>query len=201
MLQQVFTSSLELLLNKALSLSTNQLDLKKLEQKTLAINLAEFNFPISLTVNQDNILVSGLTERADCTIHTSLKTLQALKAQQQITELIKQDELDLSGDIKVAQQFASLVENLDIDWQSELANHIGDIPTHKLMQLGRKVAKKVQFASEQIQADASEYLVHEQRLLVTNSQIKVFNQDVTNISKQVEALEYRITRLTNHPHN
>ncbi len=201
MLQQVFTSSLELLLNKALSLSTNQLDLKKLEQKTLAINLAEFNFPISLTVNQDNILVSGLTERADCTIHTSLKTLQALKAQQQITELIKQDELDLSGDIKVAQQFASLVENLDIDWQSELANHIGDIPTHKLMQLGRKVAKKVQFASEQIQADASEYLVHEQRLLVTNSQIKVFNQDVTNISKQVEALEDRITRLTNHPHN
>jgi len=200
MLQQAFTSSLELLINKTLSLNNN-VALIKLEQKTLTVALSELNFPISLSVNNGNVLVSGLVERADCTIKTSLKTLQKLKAEQQLTELIKQDKLDLSGDIKVAQQFASLAENLNIDWQSELASHIGDVPTHKLVQLGKKVADKLQFATKQIKADASEYIVHEKRLVVTRGQIEQFNQQVSQISNQVDEIATRITNLSKQQNN
>ena len=196
MFQQAFTSSIELLINKVLSLNTAPVDLKKLEQKTLTLILAEINFPISLTVSNNKIIVSALTERADCTVQTSIKTLQILKAEQQLTELIKQNKLDLSGDIKVAQQFMQLAENLNIDWQSELATHIGDIPTHKLIQLGKQVSSKLQFASKQIQADASEYIVHEQRLVVTRSQIEHFNQEVKQVSQYVDDISHRIDALT-----
>ena len=196
MLQQVLASSLELLINKALSLNTQAVDLNKLAQKTLTLTLSELNFPISLSVDNSTIVVSGLTERADCTINTSLKTLQLLKAEQQLTELIKQDLLELSGDIKVAQQFASIFENLNIDWQSELATHIGDVPTHKLMQLGKSIANKAQFASQQIQADASEYIVHEKALVVTRSQIEQFTQQVTQVSSHVDDIANRIQMLT-----
>ena len=196
MLQQVLASSLELLINKALSLNTQAVDLNKLAQKTLTLTLSELNFPISLSVDNSTIIVSGLTERADCTINTSLKTLQLLKAEQQLTELIKQDLLELSGDIKVAQQFASIFENLNIDWQSELATHIGDVPTHKLMQRGKSIAHKAQFASQQIQADASEYIVHEKALVVTRSQIEQFTQQVTQVSSQVDDIANRIQMLT-----
>ncbi len=196
MFQQVLTSSLELLINKALSLNTSAVDLTKLEQKTLTIILAELNFPISLSIDNSKVLVSGLTERADCTINTSIKTLQELKAKQQLTALIKQDKLNLTGDMKVAQQFASLAENLDIDWQSELANHIGDVPTHKLVKLSQNVANKLQFAVKQIKADASEYIVHEKRLVVTRSQIELFNQQVSHVSNQVDNIATRIEALT-----
>jgi len=195
MLQQALTSSLELLINKTLSLNIHNVELKKLEQKTLVVALSELGFPISVSVDNGRILVSGLTERADCTIKTSLKTLQELKAEQQLTELIKQDKLDLSGDIKVAQQFASIATNLNIDWQSELASYIGDVPTHKLMQLGKKVADKLQFATKQIKADASEYIVHEKRLVVTKGQIEQFNQQVSQISNQVDEIATRIAKL------
>jgi ubiquinone biosynthesis protein UbiJ len=196
MLQQALTSSLELLINKALSLNISHIDLKKLDQKTLTIILSELNFPISLSIDNSEVVVSGLTERADCTISTSIKTLQELKAKQQLTELIKQDKLDLTGDIKVAQQFSSLAENINIDWQSELAAHIGDIPTHKLMLLGKNVANKFQFAAKQIKADASEYVVHEKRLVVTRSQIEQFNQQVSQVSNQVDEIATRIEALT-----
>jgi len=206
MFQQALTSSLELLINKALSLNLsalniNLVDLTKLEQKTLTIVLSELSFPISFSVDNNlntnnRILVTGLIDRADCTVNTSIKTLQKLKAEQQITELIKQGKLDLTGDIKVAQQFASLAENLDIDWQSELANHIGDVPTHKLLQLSKKVADKVQFAAKQIKADASEYIVHEKRLVVTRSQIEQFNQQVNDVSRQVDGIADRIANLS-----
>ncbi len=207
MFPQTLAASLETIINKVLSLGSANCSLEKLEQKTLTLTLAELGFPLSFTVtsgidaNDKALFVTSLTERADCSINTSIKTLRELQANQQLTELIKQDKLDVTGDIKVAQQFATLAQNLDIDWQTELAAYIGDVPTHKLMQLGKKVADKFQFAAKQIKADASEYIVHEQRLVVTKSQIEQFNQDVNDVSKQVKALEERITRLSKPSNN
>ena len=205
MISQALTSALEVLINKALALSTVNPSLKKLTQKTLTLELAELAFPLSFTVcnttENSHIMVTTLTESTDCAIKTSISTLRELKAEQQITELIKQDKLDLTGDVKVAQQFASLAENLDIDWYSELASHIGDIPTHKLMQLGKRVSAKVEFATKQIKADASEYIVHEKRLVVTRSQIEQFNQQVVEVSKQVDDLNQRISLLINRKAN
>jgi ubiquinone biosynthesis protein UbiJ len=205
MISQVLTSTVEVLINKTLALSSNNTSLEKLTQKTLTLTLEELGFPLSFTVcnaiEKPKVVVTTLTEHADCTIKTSISTLRELKAKQQITELIKQNKLDLTGDVKVAQQFASLAENLDIDWQSELANHVGDIPTHKLMQLGKRVSAKVQFVAKQVKADASEYIVHEKRLVVTRSQINQFNQQVVEVSKEVDELNQRISQLVNRKAN
>jgi ubiquinone biosynthesis protein UbiJ len=189
MQQQVLCSGLERLVNKALALNlqgTQGLD--KLEQKTLSIHLQEIGFPLSFTVSAQTVLINTLIEHTDCTINTSVNTLLLLKKEQQLTELIKQDKLDISGDIKVAQTFAHIAETLNIDWQSELAKHIGDIPTYKLTQTGKSIGSKLKFAAQQIQADASEWLVHEKKLVVTSSQISHFNQQVCDIEKQVEQL-------------
>jgi len=205
MFPQALAASLEIIINQVLSLGSANSSLEKLGQKTLTLTLAELGFPLSFTVTSDlgasNLLVTSLTERADCIINTSLKTLRELQAKQQLTELIKQDKLDVTGDIKVAQQFANMAQNLDIDWQSELANHIGDVATYKLMQLGKKIAAKLSFAATQIQTDASEYVVHEQRLVITKNQIEHFNQAVNDVSKDVMALETRIARFNKSPNN
>ena len=201
MISQTLTSALEIAINKILALSTANVSLEKLAQKTITLELTELGFPLSFTAcntsEDQNIVVTTLTEHSDCTIKTSISTLRELKAEQQITELIKQEKLDVTGDIKVAQQFASIAENLDIDWQSELASHIGDVPTHKLLQLGKRVSEKVQFATKQIKADASEYIVHEKRLAVTRSQVEYFNQQVTEVTNQVDDLNQRISQLIN----
>ena len=90
MISQLLTSTLEVLINKALSLSTTNASLENLTQKTLTLKLADLGFPLSFTVyktiKNSQIMVTALTERADCTINTSLSTLRELKAEQQITE-------------------------------------------------------------------------------------------------------------------
>ncbi|MBA6383528.1 SCP2 sterol-binding domain-containing protein [Colwellia sp. BRX10-6] len=196
MFQQTLCSTVEFAFNQALAISVKGASvLQTLEQKTLTILLSELGFPLSFSVNNNKVLVTGLTERSDCTINTSIKTLRELKKEQQITELIKQEKLDVQGDIKVAQQFANIAQSLDIDWQSEIAQHIGDIPTYKLSQLSKRWAKKINFATQQIQADASEWLVHEKRLVVTASQLGNFSEQVTEITKQTNTVAERIQRL------
>ncbi|WP_019029197.1 ubiquinone biosynthesis accessory factor UbiJ [Colwellia piezophila] len=200
LLPQATTSTIELIINKALALNNNKLvSFAAISQKTLTIKLAELSFPLSFTVNNNAgstyIMVRAAADFSDCTIKTSLNTLKKLKAKQSLTQLIKQDELDVSGDIKVAQQFTSIIETLAIDWQSELARHLGDVPTHKLLQFGNKITKSLVATGKQLEADIGEYIVHEKRLVVTSSQINAFNQQTKDIASKVDALSDRIDKI------
>jgi len=194
--QQLLCSVLETLINKALALNLNGTQgLYALEQKCLVVQLTELGFPLSFIVSNNKVLVTSLNEHPDCEINTSVKTLIALKEEQQLTELIKQDKLDITGDIKIAQQFANIAETLNIDWQTELAKHIGDVPTYKLMQLGKQLIKKVDFTTKQVQADSTEWLVHEKRLVVTNSQVSAFNLQVSELDVRTESLVDQFTKI------
>jgi len=194
--QQFLSSVLEAIINKALGLSLNGTQgLYALEQKSLVVHLAELGFPLSFIVSNNKVLVTSLSEAPDCAIHTSVKTLIELKNEQQLTDLIKQDKLDIVGDIKIAQQFANIAETLNIDWQSELAKHIGDIPTYKLTQFSKKIASKLGFAVKQIQAGSTEWLIHEKRLAVTSSQIAAFNLQVCELDIRTEALADRFLAI------
>jgi ubiquinone biosynthesis protein UbiJ len=200
LLPQALTAALELLINKALLLNINKgLSLHAVSEKTLTLELAELVFPLSFTVSsqatQAKVMVSSLTERSDCTISTSVSTLKKLKADQQVTQLIKQGELDVVGDVKIAQHFAAIAQSLEIDWQSELAKHIGDVPTHKILQLGNKITKTLGKHSTQLQADVGEYIVHEKRLVATHGQVKHFSQQVADVSKNVDKINSRINTL------
>jgi len=200
LLPQVLTAALELLINKALLLNQNKaLPLQAVAEKTLTLELVELAFPLSFTVSiqasQAKFMVSSLTDSSDCTISTSVSTLKKLKEEQQITQLIKQGELDVIGDVKVAQQFAAIAQSLEIDWQSELAKHLGDVPTHKILQFGNKITKSIGKHSTQLQADVGEYIVHEKRLVATNGQIRQFNNQVTDVSNKVDKINKRINNL------
>lgn len=196
MYQQIICTVLEKVINKALYLSVNgKGGLTSLNQKCLVVHLSELGFPLSYMVTEGKVLVTSLAEHPDCAIHTSIKTLIALKKEQQFTELIKQDKLDIVGDIKVAQQFAQLAETLNIDWQTELAKHIGDVPTYKLTQLGKNIGSKLMFAAKQIEADSTEWLVHEKRLVVPRSEISAFNLQVCELDIQTQALHEKLTAI------
>ncbi len=198
MFAQALSAVIETLINQFLkyNLSGTQA-LKPLSEKTLTVKLAELPFALSFSVSDEKIHVTTNDEHSDCCIITSIKTLVELKKEQQLTDLIKNDKLDIQGDLKVAQHFANIAETLDIDWQSELAKRIGDIPTYKLGKIGAKLLKKLNFATTQIQADASEWLVHEKRLLVTAAEIVSFSLDVERAEQKASALSQRIDELIN----
>lgn len=182
------------LLNMNLSGSAS---LVALEQKTLVVSLSELNFPLSLTVSDQQLLVTCITERSDCQIDTSLATLKTLKEEQQLTALIKQDKLNIVGDVKVAQQFADVFQQLDIDWQSELAKYLGDVPTYKLLRFNQWLLSKLMFAKQQISADASEWLIHEKRLVVTTGELQHFYHQVQQSQSVVQQIEQRVLHLEN----
>ena len=198
MFAQSLSAVLETVINQFLRYNLHgTLALKPLSEKTLTVKLAELAFPLSFTISHEKIHVTTNDEHSDCCLITSVSTLIELKKEQQLTDLIKNDKLDIQGDLKVAQRFAEIAQTLDIDWQSELAKRIGDIPAYKLGRLGQNFLNKLNFVTEQIQADASEWLVHEKRLMVTGAEITHFSQNVEDVTQQVSTLSERVDQLIN----
>ena len=199
--KQAFCALIELIANKALSLHQSSLAnqeqnlLASVEQKSLTLLINEFEFPLTILADNGKLNIISSKLSTDCVIQTSLKALPKLKQGDQITALIKSGELDIVGDVKIAQQFASVAESLDIDWQQQLALRIGDVPAFKVSKLGKLIANKIKFATEQIQLDSSEYLLHEKQLLVTGSKINKFNQQVAQLEQDVDTLTQDVEEL------
>ena len=197
MLRQALSATLESVINKALDLNVNSNEiLSSLDDKQLTLVLDELGFPLTFVVSNKQILVTSL-KGSDCHVITSINTLKQLKKSQQLTALIKQGLLDIQGDLKTAQQFIYLAENIEIDWQYELTKYIGDIATYKLSRMAKFVQDKISFAKTQISADLSEWLVHERKLLVTAGEINDFKQQVSQTASQVENQIQRLDRLFN----
>ena len=198
MLKQALSAALEKAINKALKLNVNDSSaFNTLAGKQLTLLLEELGFPLTFTLNNKQVLVTTLVQ-GDCTVTTSISTLKKIKASQQLTEFIKQDLLDIQGDLKIAQQYLALAESIEIDWQSELANHIGDIPTYQLSRVANFAQKKLNFAKTQIQADLTEWLIHEQKLIVSSVELKQFNQQVAQTAEQFDVLQQRLIKITKH---
>lgn len=202
MFAQALSAVIETLISQALIYNLHGTRaLATLNEKTLTIKLAELGFPLNFSVNDERIYLTTGIVQSDCIITSSAKTLFELKNQQKLTTLIKQNKLDIDGDIKIAQRFAAIAETLDIDWRSELAKRIGDIPTYKIGQLGKSLAKKFSFASKQIQADATEWLVHEKNMTVTSSELAKFSQQVGQVTVQVDEISLLIDKLISTQNN
>jgi len=198
MFAQALSATLETLINQFLRYNLHGTRaLKPLSGKTLTVKLAELPWPLSFTISHEKVHVTSSEEHYHCCLITSISTLFELNKNQQLTDLIKNDQLDIQGDLKVAQRFAEIAQTLDIDWQSELAKRIGDIPTYQLGQLGRQLRDKLNFAAKQIQADAGEWLVHEKRMIVTAAELDSFSLEVEQVEQQASALQQRLEQLIN----
>lgn len=196
---QAFCALLEILCNQALryNLHGNK-PLNTLSDKTLAILLDELGFTLCFTICNENIIVTSQTEHYHCKVITSVNTLIELNNNEQsLTNLIKADQLDIEGDFTIAQRFLDFARSLNIDWQTELAKHIGDIPTYQLGKVGSALREKLRFAQQQISADATQWLVYEKRLCVTQGELTEFSSAVTQTAEQTTALEQRLHQLFN----
>ena len=196
---QLLAGAIEIAVNQALAKGKADTEkLTKLNGKSLAVVLAEFNRPLVLTCCDRKLLVTSPTKQelqADCIIQTSVKSLIQLKSEHSLTQLIKTEQLDIEGDIKIAQLYAACFESLSIDWHSELELHLGDIATYKLIQLFNTVSAKLQFAKQQITSDASEWLIHEKRLAASKQEISRFASQVDQLTEQTHAVSDTINQL------
>lgn len=185
------TGAAEALANHLLSLDAQSPErLQQLTDKRVRVTLSELGKPFTVTAIADGILLSWVdTDKVDCHIMTRLAVLPELRDTANITRLIKADALDIEGDPMLAQQFSKLFAELDIDWQEQLAQRLGDVPAHFISQAFTRSKQWLQQALADQQAWVRDVLVEEKQMLVSTTEFDQFKQQIQQVRAQVDRIE------------
>ena len=192
---QLTCAVIERVVNSILKLDPGSSDrLEPLYGKAIRIQLTELSFPLVFTFAENVVLMSH-HEPVCCDIQGAIPDLLELRDSSQISHLIQQHKVKLDGDLQTAQRFASVLEKLDIDWPEQLAKYSGDVIAHQfsnwVISAKNKLKQQVRAKSE-IARDA---LVIEKALLVSNTQMSEYRQQVEQLRADTARLEARFEQL------
>ena len=135
LLQQLAHSFLEPLINNLLKDDASAEEkLNKLNGKSFSVQLTNLSIQLKLSVNEQKLYLSSNIEGADCKVVTTTDQLKQLSDASQLTKLIKEDKLELEGDLAIAQAFSGLLMDNDINWQNALAKYVGDGMAYRIME-------------------------------------------------------------------
>jgi len=104
-------------------------------------------------------------------------------------------KLEIIGDVGLAQQFQSIMKNIDLDWEEYLSHWLGDTMAHKLGNFLRDSIKFVSETRKTLALDVSEYLQYEKEVLPDHSEIVEFSDNVDELRNDIERLKVRIGKL------
>jgi ubiquinone biosynthesis protein UbiJ len=108
---------------------------------------------------------------------------------------VKRTRADLSGDLDVAERYASLLKLARPDLEGELAKWIGDIPAHALGEVARGARAWLTRAADALRMNTAEYLQEESRAMPAPLEAQAFYGDVEKLRDGVERAAARLARL------
>lgn len=165
-----------------------------LQDKRLAVHLTSFNLKMTLCFTSAGIrILGGFQEDADCRVSTSLDVLKQLQDPSQITPLIRSGQLALEGDIHIAQQFASLLKETDINWEEHLSRFFGDGMSHRIVTTAHKVLDSFIAGIKTTERVVTEFVQDEAQLSPHPIEAQTFSDDVSALSARVDKLAARMS--------
>jgi len=111
-----------------------------------------------------------------------------------VASLLLKGEIEVSGDTRLGHQFKQLFSQMDIDWSEPLAQLVGDGFTCQLQQTGNRFRQWSKDSAESISLSVSEYLQEESRDVVTETELRLFNDAVDQLRNDVDRLQAKINR-------
>lgn len=104
-------------------------------------------------------------------------------------------EIEMQGDMELAQEVSFLAKNLTWDAEEDLSKFVGDIAAHRIVSTARAFIGWGADSGVRIAQGAAEYWTEEAPLIATRVKVDTFVNGVAELRDAVERLEKRIGKL------
>jgi len=101
----------------------------------------------------------------------------------------------LGGDVALAKRFHRLLDQIDVDWEEQLAQLLGDIAAHQLGNLARGAGRWLARTTEDRRRDLADYLQEEAAQLPPRAEIETFHDAIDNLREDCDRLAARLAAL------
>jgi ubiquinone biosynthesis protein UbiJ len=109
--------------------------------------------------------------------------------------VIRNGDVELSGDALVAQDFQKLLQYGRPDFEEELASVVGDVAAHGIGEFFRSVGEWGREARTTIHQNVGEYLQEESRSVPTRDEVGAFQEEVDTLRDDVARFEARLNAI------
>ncbi|SON51115.1 SCP2 domain-containing protein [Vibrio tapetis] len=167
----------------------------RLKGQVIDVEMKELGKKLTFVFSQQVDVLAHYEGKPDCSLSLNLAVLPELREQSNITRLIKQDKLELDGDIQLAQNFAKLLTDAKPDVEEWLSRITGDVVAHTLVSGVKQSLGWLQQSGQKKQNQLAQVLTEEWLIAPAPLEIAHFCDQVETVSKQCEQLEIRFKRL------
>lgn len=190
---------LENFINQALKFDEENLTaILQLEGRIIAIDIDYLDLTVYLSFSQQGIGINtSCDETVDVTIKASPITLLAFVLVKNRGKTVNAGDMEITGDVGLAQDFQSILKSLDIDWEEFYARFVGDYPARKLGNFLRGARQYANELRQTLGMDIGEYFRYEKDLLPDQVELSEYSASVDVIRNDAERLQQRIKRLDN----
>jgi ubiquinone biosynthesis protein UbiJ len=160
--------------------------------KILYIEVKDISLKFAIRVNSDKLeLISGC-EKFNTSVRGNLLDLieMAWKSKQNAVGMNK--SIDISGDLDFLQGLKNILLKLEIDWEEQLSNVVGDVVAYNISKTVQNFCTWAKESITTLNLDLSEYLQEETRLLPTACELDNFMREVEILRDDVARLEAKI---------
>lgn len=173
----------------------SQVRLLRLKGKVLRVRLTDIRKQLVFVFGKQIDVLSNYEGEPDCELVLPLLVLPQLKNKANLTHLIKSEQLQLLGDLDVAQHFSLLLGQLNPNITEWLSHYTGDVIAHTLVRGAKSGVAKLKSIGAHQQRYVAELLIEEWRLTPGELEIAYFADRVDDIQSQVAKLESRLACL------
>lgn len=197
MLSNIVIAFIERIINTTLALDKNLItQLNNVDQQRLLIEIRDWDQQLLVVFSAQRLhLYLTDEDNADCIISADIDTLIALKDPSILTQLIRQDKLDLQGDLNVAQGYSNAFANIDIDWPEHFSKYVGDAGAQQLHLLMQALKKQNTKSFKELSTTITSLCQDELKVTIHPLELEQFKQQNRQLKSQTAQLEMRINQL------
>jgi ubiquinone biosynthesis accessory factor UbiJ len=196
-IKQVVLEGLQRTLNRYVGESTAARDLlAELDGKSLAVDVAGVGIQCVLAARGDAVVVAeSIAEPPTARLRaTPLALLELMRSGGGVGG-VRATHAEVTGDLHVAEAFATLLKLARPDLEEELSHWVGDVAARELGVAAAGAVAWLRRAGVAFEMNAAEFLQEERRVLPAALEAQAFYADVERLRDDVERAAARLTQL------
>ncbi len=170
--------------------------LGKLQGRCIGIELRGTGMMFYMLPGAHGLRIRTHTDQpADTVLHGTPLAMARLGMGGDIGKSLFSGDVTITGDVETGQAFREILDDMEIDWEEQLARFTGDITAHQIGRAAGHAGRLLRNGRATLEQDLGEYLQEELRVLPARVEVENFSTDVDTIRADVDRLELRIRRL------
>ncbi len=105
------------------------------------------------------------------------------------------DDVIVEGNMELAQHVLAIFDELEIDWEEQISQWVGDVPAYQAGRFVRGIKKFNQRVRRTFLRNLNEYVHEEINLVPAREALQLFFDEVDELRMDVDRLEMRLLKL------